>query len=115
MRLRRLSSSREKKRYVVFRIHSDERLSYETVKDAVWNSVLNWLGEEDMAKANIRILKNLWDSRKHKGFIQCSPKFTDSVKVSLSLIHQIGDSKVSFQTLRVSGTIKSGRDKTAKK
>ena len=68
-----------------------------------------------MAKANIRILKNLWDLRKQKGFVQCLPKFVDSVKVSLSLIHQIGDSRVAFQTLRVSGTIKSGRDKTAKK
>ncbi len=112
MRMRRLPSSRESKRYVVFRIHSDERLSYEHVKDSIWNSVLNWLGEEDMAKANVRILKNLWDSRKQKGFIQCSPKFVDSVKVSLSLIHQIGDSRVAFQTLRVSGTIKSGREKT---
>jgi len=115
MKLRRLSSSRESKRYVVFRIHSAERLSYDVVKDAVWNSVLNWLGEEDMAKANVRILKNLWNPGEMKGFVQCSPKFVDSVKVSLSLIHQIGDSKVAFQTLRVSGTIKSGKDKTTDK
>jgi RNase P/RNase MRP subunit POP5 len=32
----------------------------------------------------------------------------DKIKVSLALIHQIGDSRVVFQTLRVSGTIKSG-------
>ena len=115
MKLRRLSSSRESKRYVIFRIHSEEHLSYDSVKDAVWNSVLNWLGEEDLAKANVRVLKNLWNSGEQKGFIQCSPKFVDSIKVSLSLIHQIGDSKVAFQTLRVSGTIKSGKEKTAGK
>ena len=115
MKLRRLPSSRESKRYVIFRIHSEESLSYEPVKDAIWNSILNWLGEEDMAKANVRILKNLWNQREKKGFVQCSPKFVDSVKMSLSLIHQIGDSKVAFQTLRVSGTLKSGKEKTAKK
>jgi len=112
MKLRRLPSSRESKRYVVFKVHSEEALTYDSVKDSIWNSVLNWLGEEDLAKANVRVLKNLWNSRDQKGFVQCSPKFVDSVKVSLSLIHQIGDSRVAFQTLRVSGTIKSGKDKT---
>jgi len=36
----------------------------------------------------------------------------DLVKVGLALIHQIGDQRVIFQTLRVSGTIKSGKKKT---
>jgi RNase P/RNase MRP subunit POP5 len=36
------------------------------------------------------------------------------VKVSLALIHQIGDSKVIFQTTRVSGTIKAGKGKIDK-
>lgn len=112
MRMRKLPSSRESRRYIVFRVHAEGEIDYESVKNAVWNSILNWLGEGDMAKAKIRILKNLWDGRSKKGFVQCSPKFVDDVKVSLALIHQIGDSRVAFQTLRVSGTIKSGKEKT---
>jgi hypothetical protein len=30
----------------------------------------------------------------------------------MSLIHQIGDQRVIFQSVRVSGTIKSGKEKT---
>lgn len=107
-----LPSLRESKRYVIFKVHSNERLDYETVKNAAWNSLLNWLGEKDLSRANVRLIKNLWDPGKHTGFIQCSPKFVDAVKMGLSLIHQIGDQRVIFQTLRVSGTIKSGKNKT---
>jgi ribonuclease P/MRP protein subunit POP5 len=107
-----LPSLKEKKRYVVFRVHSKERLDYASVHNAAWNSLLNWMGERDLSRANVRMIKNLWDSRKQTGFIRCSPKFVDAVKVSLSLVHQIGDQRVTFQTLRVSGTIKSGKSKT---
>ncbi len=106
-----LPSLREKKRYIIFKVHSNEKLDYASMHNAAWNSLINWLGERDLSKANVRIIKNLWDSNKQIGFIQCSPKFVDSVKVSLGLVHQIGDQRVIFQTLRVSGTIKSGKTK----
>lgn len=107
-----LPSLREKKRYVVFRVHSQEKLDYASMHNAAWNSLLNWLGEKDLSRANVRMIKNLWDSKTQTGFVQCSPKFVDAVKVSLSLVHQIGDQRVIFQTLRVSGTIKSAKAKT---
>lgn len=107
-----LPSLRESKRYIVFKVHSKEKLDYSTVQNAAWNSLLNWLGEKDLSKANVRMIRNLWDHNKQTGFIKCSPKFVDAIKVSLSLVHQIGDQRVIFQTLRVSGTIKSGKTKT---
>lgn len=107
-----LPSLRESKRYVVFKVHSQERLNYAVMQNAAWNSLLNWMGEKDLSKANVRIIKNLWDPGTQTGFVQCSPKFVDAVKVSLSLVRQIGDQRVTFQTLRVSGTIKSGKSKT---
>jgi ribonuclease P/MRP protein subunit POP5 len=102
---------REKKRYVVFRIHSEGSILYHNMKSAVFDSLLDFLGEKEMAKANVRIIKNLWNGREKKGFVQTNPKYVDSVKTALSLIHQIGDERVIFQTLRVSGTIKSGKGK----
>jgi len=105
---------KEKKRYIIFRVHSDEPVNFPNMKNAVWNSLENWLGERELAKANIHIVKNLWDGRKQKGFLKCSHKFVDEVKVGLGLIHQIGDSRVIFQSLRVTGTIKSGKEKTGR-
>ena len=107
-----LPSLRESKRYIIFKVHSQEKLDYSVIHNAAWNSLLNWMGERDLSKANVRIIKNLWNDKDQSGFIQCSPKYVDAVKVSLSLIRQIGDSRVIFQTIRVSGTIKSGKNKT---
>ena len=113
MALRRMPSMRGRKRYVVFRVISEDRVDYNAVRDALWNSMTHWIGEAGLAKAELRLIKNLWNQREQKGFIQVSPKHVDAVKVAMGLIHQIGDQRVIFQSLRVSGTIKSGRDKTS--
>ncbi len=105
---------REKKRYIVFRVHSEEQLDFSNTKNAIWNSLEKWLGEKELAKANIHVVKNLWNSKEQKGFLRCCHKYVDGVKVGLGLIHQIGDSRVIFQTLRVTGTIKSGKEKSKK-
>jgi ribonuclease P/MRP protein subunit POP5 len=115
MAMKRLPSMRERKRYVIFRVVSEDRVDYNSVKDALWNSMTHWIGEAGLAKAGVRIIKNLWNQGEQKGFIQVSPKYVDSVKVAMGLIHQIGDQRVIFQSLRVSGTIKSGREKTGKR
>ena len=109
MRLKKIPSQRERKRYVFFRVNSGYELGYPEVRNAVMNSLLNWMGSEKLAKAKPWVIKNLWKA--NSGVLQCSHKYVDDVKVGLALIHQIGDSKVVFQTLRVSGTLKSGKSK----
>ena len=109
MRLKTLPSQRERKRYVFFRVHAARNLDYEEVKNSVMNSLLNWMGSEDFAKAKPWFIKNLWKG--NNGIIQCSHKYVDHVKMGLALIHQIGESKVILQSTRVSGTLKSGKKK----
>jgi len=111
MKLKNPPTVRGKKRYVVFRLHSKEGIDYFSMKNAVWNSLHNWMGEAGLGKANVRIIKNLYEPGSGKGFIQCDPRYVDQVKMGLSLVHQIGDQRVVFQTIRVSGTIKSGKGK----
>jgi len=109
MRLKKLPSQREGRRYVFFRVHTSESLGYPEVRNAIMNSLLNWMGSEKFAKAKPWVIKNLWKS--NGGVIQCSHKYVDDLKVGLALVHQIGDSRVVFKTMRVSGTIKSGEKK----
>ncbi|MCX6814771.1 MAG: hypothetical protein NTY20_03950 [Candidatus Aenigmarchaeota archaeon] len=111
MSLKKPPSMRSKKRYLIFRLHSSEPADFQDMKNAVWNSVLNWLGDNEAPNADIHIIKNLWNGKEQTGFIRCAPKYVDSVKLAIALIHQIGDQKVIFQTVRVSGTIKSGKEK----
>ena len=115
MKLKKIPSMRNKKRYVVFRVHAKEgKIPYDNVKDAVMNSILNWIGERGAAQAHVWIIKNLWNQKEQTGYIQCSHKTVDEVKTSLALIHQIGDQRVAFQTVRVTGTIKSSKSKENK-
>ena len=111
MKLKRLPSMREKRHYVTFRIHSENPVIYSEMKGAVMNSILNWMGEEGFSSARCRVIKNLWDHMKQIGWIECSPRSVDDIKMALALVHQIGDERVIFQVTRVSGTIKSGKAK----
>src|SRR3989338_3529613 len=106
MKLRNMSSLREKKRYIAFKLHSDSQGNYNDMRNAVWSSVLGFLGDDDTARANVQIIKNTWNQKQQTGLIKCSHLYVDKIKMSLALIHQVGDSKVIFQTTRVSGTIK---------
>ena len=110
MKLHNPPAIRQKIRYIVFKVHSDEKIPFFNIKNAIDNSIQDWMGESDTAKARIWIIRNLWDDKKQTGFIRCSSRFVDKVKTALGLVHQIGDSRVVVQTMRVTGTIKSGKD-----
>jgi len=102
---------REKKRYIVFRLHTKNPIGFIDAKNAIMNSINNWLGDNDMARARVWIIKNLWNKKEQTGFIRCSHKFVDEVKVALALVHQIGDERSIIQTIKVTSTIKSGKKK----
>lgn len=112
MKAKKRPSGREKYKYVIFRIHSTGRIPYNDMKNAITNALMNWMGEKDFSDARVWLIKNLWKPGEQRGYIRCSPEHVDSVKMSLSLMHQIGDEKVAFQSLRVTGTIRSGKEKT---
>ena len=98
---------REKKHYIAFQVISKNTIPYYNLKNAIFDSLLDYMGEGDFSKANIRLIKNLY--RSGKGFIQCHPKYVDAVKMSMALISQIADERVILRTIRVSGTIKGAK------
>ena len=110
-KLKTLPTMRDRKRYIFFRIHCKRILEYTDMRNAIWNSLLGFLGQEQLALAGVEIIKNMY--KKDSGVIRCNHLYVDKVKVSLALIHQIGDERIIFQTLRVSGTIKAGKKKLA--
>ena len=125
MKMKSLSVSRQGYRYLSVRLHSELPVTYQSFKDAVTHGLLEWLGESEYALANISIVKNLWDpsagllesrlpsSHASGGIaiIRCSRKYVEKVKLGLALVHQIGDSRIILQTVRVSGTIASAKKK----
>ncbi len=115
MKLRAKPSGKSRKRYIVFRIHSASRIPFYNVKNAVFDSMKNWMGMKELAESEARLIRNLWSERQLAGIIACSHRFVDSIKMALALITQIGDERVVFQTLVVSGTIKAAKEKAGKR
>lgn len=111
MQLKSRPTLRGRKRYIFFRIHCEKPLGFINVRGALLNSMLCWAGEKGYSKAGIKVIQNLWRPLRKMGVIRCSHTSVDDVKAALALVHQIGDERVVFQTLRVSGTIKSGTEK----
>jgi len=111
MKLRKMPTLKEKKRYLRFRIETDaNNIPYFELKDVIWNSVMRWIGEKGAGQSGFKIVKNLWNPEIKEGVVSCSPKFVDDIKMALGTIKYIGDSKVIFTVTRVSGTIKSLSD-----
>ena len=111
MKLKSVPALRERKRYVFFRVHSTESFEFFDLKNAIMNSLMNWMGERRFSLAKPWVIKNLWDGRKMAGVARCSHTSVDDVKMGLALVRQIGDSRVVIESIRVSGTIKSGKKK----
>ncbi len=107
MKLKKMPTLKEKKRYLRFRIETDAKIPYFELKDVIWNAVMRWIGEKGTGQSNFKIIKNLWVPEKKEGVVSCSPKFVDDIKVALATIQYIGDAKVIFTVTKVSGTIKS--------
>jgi len=98
---------REKRRYIAFEVISQESVEYSDLEAAVWNVILDFLGERGVSKTSAWLLKDSWNQNKQTGIIRCNHLSVQNVIASLGLIDRLGDNRISFKILKVSGTIKS--------
>ncbi len=101
-----LPTLREKDRYIKFQVISEEPIFYPDLEQAIWNTFLDFFGEFGVSKTNLWIIKNLYDEEKQIGVIKCNNKSVQQVLAGLGLISRLGDNRVIFKILKVSGTIK---------
>ena len=60
-----------------------------------------------MSSFSMHILRETYDPKKQIGIIRCNQKSVPKVVAGLGLISRIGDIRVTFKILKISGTIKS--------
>jgi len=101
-----LPTLRERERYISFQIISEEPVSYSDLEQAVWNQLLDFYGEYGISKTNLWLEKNLWDEKNQIAVIRCNNKSVSQVIAGLGLISRLGDNRVVFKILKVSGTLK---------
>jgi len=100
---------REKKRYISFQVISEEgeEFTYSDLESAIWNVTLDFLGEYGVSKTSMWLLKDRWDQKRQIGILRCNHKSVQEVVTILGLINRLGDNRITFKILKVSGTIKS--------
>ncbi|MHA1860424.1 MAG: Rpp14/Pop5 family protein [Candidatus Asgardarchaeia archaeon] len=104
---------REKKRYIAFQVISEEgeEFSYSDLESAIWNKLLDFLGEYGVSKTSVWLLKDTWEQDKQIGILRCNHKSVQPVIASLGLIDRLGDNRITIKILNISGTINSIKKK----
>jgi ribonuclease P/MRP protein subunit POP5 len=97
---------REKERYIAFEVLSEERIMFSDLEAAIWNTAREFFGDLGTAKTSMWIIKNLYDENKQIGVIRCNNISVDKILTTLGLITRLGDIRVIFKILTISGTIK---------
>jgi ribonuclease P/MRP protein subunit POP5 len=106
-------SLREKRRYISFKVipEEGETFTYSDLEAGIWNTMLDFLGEYGVSKTSFWLLKDSWDERKQIGILRCNHKSVEAVVSSLGLIDRLGDNRITFKILNISGTINNIKKK----
>lgn len=103
-----LPSLKEKRRYLVYEVKSEDKLSFNTVKDSIIRESESYLGKLTMAKAGV-IFLNDWINQ--KGVIKVNNKYEDHIKAVFTQINKIQEQNVLVKSVGVSGILNKARKK----
>lgn len=105
------SSLREKQRYIIFELLSEEQHELGAVVGAVWDTTLDLLGEKGAAEAQPWVLKDMFDEDAQKGGIRVHKDMVEEVRAALALITKINGTSTTVHVLGVTGTMDSAERK----
>jgi len=103
-------SLREKQRYLKFSVHTEEDVDLGEVVNAIWDSALDYLGEQGCSEANLWVIGNRFDEGEQTGTVRVRREKEDDLRAALTLVDQIGGEKGFISVEKVSGSIKKLRD-----
>ena len=103
-----LPSLKEKRRYLVFEVLTEGKISFEETKDAISQEFTGFLGRLYGAKAGIEFLP---DWQEQKGILRVAHTYLDHAKAALALIRKINKKEVIVTSIGVSGTLNKARNK----
>ncbi|MCX8178294.1 MAG: ribonuclease P protein component 2 [Candidatus Aenigmarchaeota archaeon] len=107
MKLKTLPPSlREKHRYIAIKIISESPVEYSDLENAIWNTMLDFLGEYGVAKTDFWIIKERWVKNDQTCVVRCNHLSVQDVLASLGLVTRLGDSRIAVKILKISGTLK---------
>lgn len=103
-----LPSLREKRRYIVYEVKSDNDLPFNQVKDSINKETESYLGKLTASKAGLIFLDD-WTNQ--MGIIKVNNKYEDYIKAVFTQINKIQDQNVLVKSIGVSGILNKARKK----
>jgi ribonuclease P/MRP protein subunit POP5 len=104
-------SKRQKKRYIVFQIVSEDKFGFEEAKKAIVNACFKYLGEFTCEKAKPYIIQNVYIGDKNRGILRVGHKYVEDIKKAFSMIKKINEKNVMVRPLGISGILKKAKNK----
>lgn len=100
---------REKKRYLVYQIDSDQDINMYSVSKDILNQIHQLLGVFMSSQAGIMPIK--FDEATNKGIFRVNHTAVDLVKSCFVMISSIKDVPIRIRSIGVSGILKKAKDK----
>jgi ribonuclease P/MRP protein subunit POP5 len=100
-----------RKRYLAFKIRSEQLVNKRDATDAIWNAVLKLFGEYGTSQINLALIE--YNQEKSWGIIRCSRRTVCMVRASIASVTEINEKSVAIHVLGVSGTLKALRRKVS--
>jgi len=104
-----LCSLKQKKRYLVFEVISNQKYSVSEIEQEVFQGLLSFLGELGVSKTTPMFLKENFNQPKQRFILKVNNKYVKETQVALSLIKTIKNTKVIIKSLTTAGTIKKAK------
>ncbi|MBS7656521.1 MAG: Rpp14/Pop5 family protein [Candidatus Bathyarchaeia archaeon] len=100
-----------RRRYIAVKVDGNKEFDGKEAFDAVWNSLTKLFGEHGASLAELFLIE--YNQEKRQAVFRCSHKALDLVKASIVAVTEVANEKACLQIIKVSGTLKSLRTKTA--
>jgi len=100
-----------RRRYLALKVDSEETFDSRAVSDAVWDAVLRLFGEIGAGQAGLFMVG--FDKEKSYMVLRCSHRALPMVRAAVASITKVDGKPAAVHVLRVSGTLKALRAKTA--
>ncbi len=105
------ATMREKERYIGFELVCDNLLEKEA-REGVTGALVKFLGELGYAAAHPKIIE--YNAAERRGILRTTSGELENVKSALVLANSIAGRPARIKLLRVSGTIKKLKEKSAR-
>jgi ribonuclease P/MRP protein subunit POP5 len=100
-----------RRRYLAVKAQGEKPVGGKELLDAVWKTLTQLFGEYGASQCELTLIRN--SKQKNYFILRCSHKALPMVRASIASITEIDGKPATVHVLRVSGTLKSLRKKTA--